>query len=105
MEDWQPDETASVNEDCTSWCRAMLWIVPAKVAGTWQTPQGDLVLHQTFQMVTGSIGGKPIADGKLRGDELAFTAGGSKWTGRVSGNTITGTVTGGGISSFTATKK
>jgi hypothetical protein len=56
-------------------------------------------------MVTGSIGGKPIADGKLRGDELAFTAGGSKWTGRVNGNTITGTVTGGGISSFTATKK
>jgi hypothetical protein len=83
----------------------MLWIVPAKVDGTWQTPQGDLVLRQTFQMVTGSIGGKPIADGKLRGDELAFTAGGSKWTGRVSGNTITGTVTGGGISSFTATKK
>jgi SAM-dependent methyltransferase len=105
MEDWQPDETASVNEDCTSWCRAMLWIVPAKVAGTWQTPQGDLVLQQTFQMVTGTLGGKPIADGKLRGDELTFTAGGGKWTGRVSGTTIKGTVTGGGISSFTATKK
>jgi SAM-dependent methyltransferase len=105
MEDWVPDETANVNEDCTSWCRAMLWIVPAKVAGTWQTPSGDLVLQQTFQMVTGTLGGKAIADGKLRGDELTFTVGGSKWTGRVSGNTIKGTLTGSGISSFTATKK
>ena len=24
MEDWQPDETASITEDCTSWCKAML---------------------------------------------------------------------------------
>lgn len=105
MEDWQPDETANVNEDCTSWCRAMLWIVPAKVAGTWQTSGGDLVLQQSFQMVTGTLGGKPIADGKLHGDQLTFTVGGAKWTGRVNGSAITGSVTGGGISSFTATKK
>ncbi len=105
MEDWQPDETATVNEDCTSWCRALLWIVPAKVGGTWQTAQGDLALQQTFQMVTGTLGGKPIAEGRLRGDELTFTLGGAKYAARVNGNTIKGTVTGGGVSSFSATKR
>ncbi len=105
MEDWQPDETATVNEDCTSWCRALLWIVPAKVAGTWQTPQGDLALQQTFQMVTGTLSGKAIAEGRLRGDELTFTVGTAKYSGRVNGTTIKGTVTGGGVSSFSATKK
>ncbi len=32
MEDWQADQTATVEDDCTSWCTALLWIVPAKVA-------------------------------------------------------------------------
>ena len=105
MEDWQPDETATVTEDCTSWCKAMLWIVPAKVEGTWQTPAGDLALKQTFQMVSGTLGGKPIADGKLRGDELTFSAGGAKYTGRVNGLTIKGTATGGGLSSWSASRR
>ena len=84
MDDWEADETATVTEDCTSWCTALLWIVPAKVDGTWTTPQGDLVLKQQFQMVTGTLGGKPITDGRLRGDELTFTAGGTQHTGKVS---------------------
>ena len=33
MEDWTPDETQTVAGDCTSWCTALLWIVPAKVEG------------------------------------------------------------------------
>jgi hypothetical protein len=40
MEDWEADETASA-DDCTSWCTALFWIVPAKVEGTWQTEQGS----------------------------------------------------------------
>ena len=40
MEDWMADETERV-EGCTSWCTALFWIVPAKVAGTWKLPQGD----------------------------------------------------------------
>ena len=37
MEAWQPDETVNVGGDCTSWCTAHLWIVPAKVRahGSW----------------------------------------------------------------------
>ncbi|HEY7449071.1 MAG TPA: class I SAM-dependent methyltransferase [Vicinamibacterales bacterium] len=45
MEDWMADETERV-DNCTSWCTALFWIVPAKVAGTWKLPQGDLTLKQ-----------------------------------------------------------
>jgi len=98
MEDWEADETATLTDDCTSWCTAMLWIVPAKVGGSWATPQGDMVLQQNFQMVSGTFAGKPIADGRLRGDELTFTAGGAKQTARVNGTTMQG-------ANWTATKK
>lgn len=96
MEDWQADETATLTEGCESWCTALLWIVPAKVAGTWQTPQGVLTLTQQFQRVAGTLGSAPISDGVLRGDELSFTAGGARYTGRVTGNSIQGTRGGGG---------
>jgi hypothetical protein len=35
MGDWEPDATAEVTEGCTNYCHAMLWIVPARVAGMW----------------------------------------------------------------------
>jgi SAM-dependent methyltransferase len=93
MDDWEPDEDASVT-DCTSWCTAHLWIVPAKVGGTWSTPAGPLTLTQQFQMVSGSLGTTPIAEGRLRGDAISFTAGGAKYEGRVNGDTIEGTADG-----------
>ena len=34
MGDWKPDEDATI-PGCNSWCTAHLWIVPAKVDGTW----------------------------------------------------------------------
>jgi SAM-dependent methyltransferase len=98
MEDWEADETATVTEDCTSWCTALLWIVPAKVEGTWTTSQGDLVLKQQYQMVSGTFGGKPISDGRLNGADLKFSVGGTEYTGKVSGNSIQG-------GRWTATKK
>jgi hypothetical protein len=99
MEDWQADETSVIGGDCISWCTALLWIVPAKVEGTWKMPQGQLTIKQQFQNFTGTLGAAAIADGKLRGDEITFTAGGTKYTGKVNGNTITGT-----SPAFTATK-
>jgi precorrin-6B methylase 2 len=48
MEDWQADQTESVTDNCSSWCTALLWIVPAKVQGTWKTPTGNLTLTQEF---------------------------------------------------------
>ena len=103
MDDWTPDETSSVTEDCTSWCTALLWIVPAKVEGAWAMPQGALTLTQKFQMVTGTLGSTPISDGKLRGDEITFTAGGAKYTGKVNGNSMSGT--NGSGAKWSATRK
>jgi SAM-dependent methyltransferase len=90
MEDWEADETATIgNEDCTSWCTALLWIVPAKVEGAWQLPRTHLTLKQQFQKVSGTLGSTPISDGRLRGEEISFTAGSVKYTGRVNGRTMT----------------
>lgn len=102
MEEWEADDTARVEDECTSWCTAYLWIVPAKVEGTWTTPKGELTLTQRFQMVSGRLGPAAIADGRLRGSQISFTAGGVKYAGDVSGNSIKGTASPGGT--WTATK-
>jgi SAM-dependent methyltransferase len=102
MGDWEPDGRFRVeNVQCSSWCEALFWVVPAKVGGTWKTPQGDLVLQQEYQVVTGTLGSTPITEGKLRGDEITFMAGGTQYRGRVNGNTIQGTAP---ASKWTATK-
>jgi precorrin-6B methylase 2 len=101
MEDWQADETATVTDGCSSsWCTALFWIVPAKVGGTWSTPNGALTLTQNFQMLTGTLGNQAI-QGRLRGNEITLTAGNQKWTGMVDGNTIKFS----SPSAMTATKK
>jgi precorrin-6B methylase 2 len=105
MEDWQPDETANIQGDCTSWCTALFWIVPAKVEGTWQMPAGNLVLTQQFQKVSGTLGSSAIADGKLRGDEISFTVGNAHYTGHVNGTSMKGSVTGGNGTAWTATRR
>ena len=83
--DWQPDESVAI-EPCERWCTALMWIVPARVGGTWSTPKGDLTLTQKFQMVSGTLGKEPIENGRLRGEEISFTVGKSTYTGRVEGN-------------------
>ena len=97
MEDWEPDETATIQDGCTSWCTALFWLVPAKVAGTWRVPGGEMTLAQQYQMVSGTVkaGGAAtsITNGRLRADQIAFTAGGAQYTGKVNGNSIVGTVT------------
>ena len=102
MEDWEADATETISGDCTSWCTALLWIVPAKVEGTWETSQGDLKLTQQFQNLTGSLGSQAISEGKLRGDEISFRAGNTTYTGKVEGNTMRGN---GGSTNWTATRK
>ena len=90
-EGWEADYMETV-PDCSAWCTVLLWIVPADVAGTWQLPQGTLTLDQSFQNVTGTVGSTPISEGKLRGDEITFLAGNARYTGRINGNTITGSI-------------
>jgi hypothetical protein len=99
---WSADESETVQGDCVSWCTSLLWIVPAKVDGTWNLPKGTLTLTQKFQELTGSMAtGGPGAEvrGKLRGDMITFKVGDAEYTGRVQGNTIEGTVKNGSSSS------
>ena len=105
MEDWQSDESVTVSDCDTSWCTAHFWVVPAKVEGTWQMPEGDLKLTQKFQMVSGTLGASPISSGRLRGDQITFTVGGARYAGRVDGSVIRGTITGGKGAAWTATRR
>jgi hypothetical protein len=94
MGDWKPDESANVKDGCASYCTAHLWIVPAKVEGTWKLPQGELILKQSYQMISGTIrsGGTiaTISDGKLNGETINFSAGGAKYSANVKGNSMEG---------------
>jgi predicted RNA methylase len=99
MGDWQPDERTEVTEDCRGYCRALFWIVPAKVDGDWTIDQGTssraLSLKQVYQNLTGTITEgnviTPVTAGKLKGDEISFVAAGIEYTGKVAGDTIAGT--------------
>jgi precorrin-6B methylase 2 len=96
---WEPDVTEILKGDCASWCTSMVHYVPAKVDGVWRLPQGELRLTQEFQMLSGELvsgaNRTPIADARMRGEEITFTAGGLKYSGRVSGNRMTGTTSDG----------
>ena len=102
MAEWEADQTETIPNCSVSFCTAMLWIVPAKVAGNWQLGTDTLTLDQNFQMVSGKLGSAVLSEGKLNGADITFTAGGKKYTGKVDGNSMSGTIAGGG--SWTAKK-
>ncbi len=99
IDGWEPDDrfTLDQSSDCSSWCEALLWIVPAKAAGTWTWANGTITITQSYQMIQGSLtidgAAHVIPNTALRGDEIAFIAGGFTYTGKVSGNQIDGTIT------------
>jgi hypothetical protein len=96
MGDWEPDDTADVSDDCRSYCRALYWVVPANAAGTWKLPEGELVLEQKHQMLSGTLrsgsDAVPIASGRMIGENISFTAGTMHYTGRMSGDGLQGMV-------------
>lgn len=106
--EWTADVTERADGDCGAWCTAHLYIVPAKVAGTWKFPAGELTLQQKYQTVSGSVfaNGKrtPIKDGKLKGDRITFTVSGVTYVGRVDGNAMKGRTKGGAAGIWTASK-
>ena len=108
IEGWEPDYRTSLPQgsECESWCDILLWIVPAKVAGTWTLPNGRLVLTQENQIVNGTatINGETqtITKGRMDGENITFVAGTQTFTGRVKGNKIEGTL---GTTTVTATKQ
>jgi hypothetical protein len=66
------------------------------------------MLKQNFQMISGTFrsgnSATAVTNGKMRGDEISFSAGGAQYTGRVNGNVIDGTVKGGNKGKWSATR-
>jgi precorrin-6B methylase 2 len=105
---WNADQTYKLGGDCIVWCSAYLYLVPANVAGKWRVPRGELTLAQNFQTVSGTlnIGGDslPVEEGRLRGNQIRFTAGGAEYIGRLDGDRIRGDVKGGRLRQWSATR-
>jgi SAM-dependent methyltransferase len=100
MGDWVPDGADNIDMR-----RIYLWIVPAKVQGTWTATVGGvpyrLDLSQQYQNADGKvkIGAKETAFemGIVKSDVFTFTAAGPiTFEGKVAGDTMTGTLTAGG---------
>jgi phospholipid N-methyltransferase len=106
MGDWEPDETAEVD-----YRTAYLWIVPAKVDGTWTVrEQGStnaytVNLNQKYQKITGDVAAgsakQPLVGATVRGEEVRFAFNDDKGvtrtlTGTVRGNELTGSLKGAG---------
>ena len=109
MGDWEPDASYRVTRECVNYCTALLWVVPAKVQGTWALSRGRLLLRQSFQKVAGSVASwgvtTPITGGRLEGDHLSFSVRGSDYFAVVKGDTMEGTfVTGKKKEPFKATR-
>ena len=114
MGDWEPDQRAEVESRS-----AMLWIVPAKVAGTWalRGPNGsyDVDVKQTYQKLAGTVrrGASSVAieEGKMDGENIAFSfnEGGKRvrFVGKVAGDNLTGALDGGAVAqiNWTGTRR
>lgn len=106
FDDWRPDMKTTIRKN------VFLWIVPARVAGRWQTrvelPQApfgfELDVRQKYQDIDGiaKIEGPPpggLWEAKLEGDRIRFVVVDSRerdyeaslyFDGRVSGDTMQG---------------
>lgn len=91
MGDWTEDGRATLSQEAgcnVSWCTALLWIVPARVAGTHKLPQGEVTFKQRYQVLSGNLvteGRNYALEGKVRGEDVTFTAGGREYRGRMHG--------------------
>jgi hypothetical protein len=112
MEDWEPDQRVTV-PNCPTYCTAMLWIVPARVDGTWNLngpaekpglpARRPLTIVQKFQRFSGTVGTTTVANGKLNGADISFHVGGMGYTGRVQGKSMSGKTSSG--AAWTATRR
>jgi SAM-dependent methyltransferase len=116
MEGWQPDARVTVPVPGKPYgppsSEVYFWVVPANAAGhwRWRSPPGhaaadvELALSQTFQMLEGALqagaGRGRMEQGRMRGDEIRFILSAEvdgrplrqEYSGRVSGDTISGRV-------------
>jgi len=106
-----PADARVTRPDCTAWCTALLWVVPAQVGGEWQVEGGPaLRLDQHFQKVTGllsgPVGSSTIQGGTVNGPEVSFTIGDASIVAHLEGDRLEGTRTEAGrTSQWIATRR
>ena len=98
IDGWEEADIAYADGYCITWCTAYLYLVPAKVAGAWRLPTGEVRFTQDFQTLSGTLvfpGGRHVpAEGQVKGDHVRFTAGLDVYTGRVRGKEMSGEASG-----------
>lgn len=99
MDDWEPDETSSLDGR-----RAYFWVVPASVQGGWVLEAGserlELAFEQKFQRIEGTVALAPtlqagLREARLRGFHISFAFVDNHgirrdFAGRVAGNRMEG---------------
>jgi hypothetical protein len=114
MSDWEADETSTPEGR-----QVFLWIVPAKVGGSWSLQHDgqtrELSLQQQYQKVQGTLRGGSemltLTDARLRGDQFSFAVMDRgvrrDYSGRVDVNRLSGVVRSAGQpdSSWSATRR
>lgn len=86
MGEWDADQTIRADGGT-----GYLWIVPARVAGTWRVSAGgrtqEVTVEQRFQMLSG----RGLREGRVRGDEVTLVlADGTRLVGTMGENGISG---------------
>ena len=95
---WEEIETGHIDGTCITWCTAYLYLVPAKVAGKWRLPAGEVQFEQQFQELTGTLtrkDGRALGlQGSVVGDRIRFSVGLDSYEGRVRGKEMSGNASG-----------
>jgi precorrin-6B methylase 2 len=98
MEGWEEETWAEIGGECFSWCTAYLYLVPARLGGAWKLHDGVLYFTQDIHRLSGTFvlpGGRKLdAQGRLKGEQIRFTAGLNVYTGRVRGDEMHGEAAG-----------
>jgi len=95
MGDWVPDAARSISDK-----NIYLWTIPAVAGGTWQLIHADgtvamLEIQQRYNRIAGTLNGSAIADARLHGPAISFTANGTAYRGTVEERSIVSESTGG----------
>jgi SAM-dependent methyltransferase len=106
MGEWEADEEIFIQRvdnkspdgqyrTYTSTSLGYYWMVPAKVEGAWVLGNNELNLHQTYQILSGTVksGSNSVylEGGRMYGNEIAFTVNGKVYKGTVDENRMSGT--------------
>jgi SAM-dependent methyltransferase len=90
--DWDVYDSGLAEGDCDNWCTVYLYLVPARAAGTWRFPAGELRLEQKFTRVSGKlVSGRsetPLSDGRMEAERISFRLGEAQFAGEVRGDTL-----------------